>query len=70
MLKTKRMTKSSNISWRITVRPGSNADVTVVLPVTRDCKAPGAICTKDVRKLSNLLEFTVSAPVQLDRGDN
>ena len=64
MLKAKRVTKSSNISWWITVRPGSNADVTVVLPVTTGCSAQGAICTLDGRKLSNSLNFTVAGPGQ------
>ena len=57
-----RTDKPSNISWRITVKPNGNGDVTVVLPVTTDCNAEGAICTADGRKLSNLLEFTVSGP--------
>ena len=52
----------SNIGWRITVRPDGNGDVTVVLPITTDCSATGAICTGDGRKLSNRLEFTVSGP--------
>ena len=64
VLKAKRVDRSSNISWRITVRPGSNADVTVVLPVTTRCGAPGASCTRDGRKLSNSLEFTVAGPGQ------
>ena len=59
-----RTDKPSNISWRITVKPNGNGDVTVVLPVTTDCNAEGAICTADGRKLSNLLEFTVSGPGQ------
>ena len=62
VLKAQRVVKSRNISWRITVRPDSNADVTVVLPVTTRCGAQGAICTKDGRKLSNSLNFTVSGP--------
>ena len=57
-----RTDKPSNISWRITVKPTSTGDVTVVLPVTTDCNAEEAICTADGRKLSNLLEFTVSGP--------
>ena len=57
-----RTDKPSNISWRITVKPTSTGDVTVVLPVTTDCNAEGAICTADGRKLSNRLEFTVSGP--------
>ena len=64
VLKAQRMVKSSNISWRITVRPDSNADVTVVLPVTTKCGAQGSICTQDGRKLSNRLEFTVTGPTQ------
>ena len=59
-----RTDKPSNISWRITVKPNGNGDVTVVLPVTTDCNAEGAICTADGRKLSNRLEFTVSGPGQ------
>ena len=62
VLKAQRMEKPSNIPWRITVRPDSNGDVTVVLPVTTDCDAQGAICTQDGRKLSNSLNFTVSGP--------
>ena len=60
--KAKRMTQGSNIGWTITVTPGSAAAVTVVLPVTTDCDADGAVCTADGRKLSNRLEFTVSGP--------
>ena len=62
--KAQRMDQPSNISWRIRVRPDSNADVTVVLPVTTGCNAQGAICTQDGRKLSNSLNFTVSGPGQ------
>ena len=57
-----RTDKPSNIYWRITVKPTSTGDVTVVLPATTDCNADGAICTGDGRKLSNSLSFTVSGP--------
>ena len=60
--KAQRLTQGSNIGWTITVTPGSAAGVTVVLPVTTDCDASGAVCTSDGRKLSNRLEFTVSGP--------
>ena len=36
--------------------------MTIVLPVTTDCNAQGAICTGDGRPLSNRLEITVSGP--------
>ena len=62
ILRAQRMNKPSNISWRITVRPDSNGDVTVALPVTTDCDAQGAICTGDGRNLSNSLTMTVSGP--------
>ena len=53
---------SPNILWRITVQPAGNGDVTIVLPVTTDCNAQGAICTEDGRTLSTRLELTVSGP--------
>ena len=64
ILKAQRLQKDppSNIPWRITVQPDSGGDVTVVLPVTTDCSADGAICTGDGRKLSERLELTVSGP--------
>ena len=60
--KAQRMANPSNIHWRITVQPDSNADVTITLPVTTDCTGDGAICTGDGRMLSNSLVFTVSGP--------
>ena len=62
--RAQRTDKPSNISWLITVKPQGNGDVTIVLPVTTDCNADGAICTGDGRKLSNSLSFTVSGPDQ------
>ena len=59
-----RTDKPSNISWRITVKPQGNGDVTIELPATTDCDADGAICTGDGRKLSNSVSFTVSGPGQ------
>ena len=67
VLKAQRLDKPSNIRWLITVEPDSNGDVTVVLPVTQNCAADGAICTGDGRKLSTRLELTVSGPGQLSR---
>ena len=63
VLKAQRVDRSSNISWRITVQPVSNADVTVRAAGHHALRRPGAICTRDGRKLSNSLEFTVSGPV-------
>ena len=49
----------------MSVRPYSSGGVTVVLPVTTDCNADGAICTGDGRKLSEQVEVTVSGPESL-----
>ena len=48
--------------WEITVEPDSDADVTVVLPITGDCAAQDAVCTRDGTKLSNRSELTVPGP--------
>ena len=58
----RRLVSGSNIRWEISVSPDSDGDITVVLPVTEDCDADGAICTEDGRMLSSPLEFTVSGP--------
>ena len=60
----RRLDRSSNIRWEISVSPDSNGDVTVVLPATTDCEADSAICTEDGRMLSNSLSYTVSGPDQ------
>ena len=58
----RRLEPPSNIWWEIQVRPDSNAEVTVALPVAEDCEDEGAICTDDGRRLSNSIELTVPGP--------
>ena len=58
----RRLVSGSNLRWEVTVEPDSSGDVTVVLPITTDCDAQGAICTGDGRPLSNRLEITVLGP--------
>ena len=60
--KARRLEPGKNVKWEITVEPSSNADVTIVLPITTDCTAQGAICTSDGRKLSSRVELTISGP--------
>ena len=60
--KARRLEPGKNVKWEITVQPSSNADVTIVLPITTDCAAQGAICTSDGRKLSSRVELTISGP--------
>ena len=62
VIKARRLVPRSNVGWEIHVRPDGNGPVTLVLPVTTDCTAEGAICTEDRRPLSNRLEITVPAP--------
>ena len=60
--KAQRLEQGSDIGWRITVSPNSDGAVTIILPITEDCDAQGAICTEDGRKLSTELVLTVSGP--------
>ena len=60
--KAERITKGSNVRWRITVEPDGDGRVIITLPVTEGCDAQGAICTADSRRLSNRLEVTVNGP--------
>ena len=50
--KSRRLEEPRNVRWKIHVSPDGDGDVTVVLPVTTDCAASGAICAEDGRKLS------------------
>ena len=49
--------------WEITIAPDGDGGVNVVLPVTDDCDAQGAVCTGDGGALSNRVELTVPGPV-------
>ena len=62
VVRARRLEPGKNVRWRIHVRPTYNAYVTIVLPVTTDCSAQGAICTGDGRMLSSRLELRVSGP--------
>ena len=57
--RVRRLAPPGNIHWEITVRPDSNSAVTIVLPVTEDCVAQGAVCTEDDRVLANRTELRV-----------
>ena len=57
-----RIEPPGNVRWEITVEPSSDADVTIVLPVTTDCDDQGAICTEDGRMLSAEAALTVAGP--------
>ena len=58
----RRLEPPSDRSWEYTVRPNSDTDMTIVLSVTSDCAAVGAVCTEDGKRLSNGLTATVSGP--------
>ena len=58
----RRLEPGKNVRWEITVQPSANADVTIVLPVTTDCDAQGAVCTGDGRMLSTGVELVTPGP--------
>ena len=60
--KSNRLNPPSNIGWLVHVTPDGEGTVTVLLPVTTDCAAQGAICTEDGRMLSSQLEITIPGP--------
>ena len=62
VVNARRLEQGKNVRWEVTVQPSGNADLTIVLPVTTDCDAQGAVCTGDGRKLSQRVELTVSGP--------
>ena len=48
--------------WELAIRPGSGADVTIVLQGLRACDLPGAICTRANKQLASTLNGTVNGP--------
>ena len=58
----RRLARPSNMSWRITVKPNVEGDITITLPADRACDTTGAICTSGGKRLSNRLKATVAGP--------
>ena len=58
----RRLERPSNRRWEITVEPTSDGDMELVLPVTKDCAAEGAVCTAAGKRLSERLTATVPGP--------
>ncbi len=65
----RRLARSSNLGWEITVQPASEADVELTLPVTTNCAAAGAICTAGGAGLSQEVNATVGGPGSEDRDE-
>ena len=63
--KTKRVTKSSNLSWTITIVPDGSELITVQLVAPPDCEAQYAICTADGRPLANRPVVSISSAAAL-----
>ena len=53
--------------WKVTVKPGSLADVTVTLAGGRACGTAGAVCTSDGQALSATISTTVLGPATARR---
>ena len=56
------MARGSNVRWRITVRPDSDSDATVVLPETTDCDAEGPSAPRRAVCCPTRWSLTVSRP--------
>ena len=57
----RRLARGSNRTWELTVRPESTKEVQIVLPITTDCQATGAICIGD-NPLSTSMATLVPGP--------
>ena len=61
--RSKRITKRSNLGWRVYVSPESDGEVTVSLgPTPLSCDANGAVCTRDGRSLISVITSIVPGP--------
>ena len=58
--RARRLNRPSNMSWEITVKPSSNANISIALSPTTDCETDSAVCTKGGNALSNSLSATVT----------
>ena len=58
----RRLAAPSNRRWEVTVAPGGDAEVSIVLPPTADCAAAGALCAADGRMLANGRAALVPGP--------
>ena len=56
-------------AWEFTVRPASDADVVITVPLRADCDEPGAICTANGLVLSVPLSVTVPGPLTVSVAD-
>ena len=56
-------------AWEFTVRPTSDADVVITVPLRADCDEPGAICTANGLVLSVPLSVTVPGPLTVSVAD-
>ena len=55
--------------WELRIEPAGHEAVTLTLPATADCAAPGAVCTPDGRRLERPLSVTVKGPPALSVAD-
>ena len=60
--RARRLAPPSNLRWEIHVEPASEAAVALVLPVTANCEAAGAVCTAGGKRLTARLEARVQGP--------
>ena len=61
--KARRVDPASDKRWEVTIEPGGNGPIVIVLPAHRDCTEIAAVCTPDGLRLSNRLAATVQGPI-------
>ena len=65
----KRITKGSNVGWRVQVEPDGLGDVILAVAPGRACDTQGAVCTADGRVLRNGIRGVVPGPAWLSVAD-
>ena len=67
--RAKRVTKGSNLAFRIHVKPAGAGDVTVTLRTPPPCGQPGSVCTADGGSLAGGAVATIQGPASLSVAD-
>ena len=62
IVRAKRLTRSENLGWRLTVQPDGNGAVTIDARATSDCEAAYAVCDAEGRMFDGALVHTVPGP--------
>ena len=67
--RAKRITRGSNLAFRIHVEPAGLGAVTVAFRPAPECGVPGSVCTADGRALAGVATATIPGPASLSVAD-